>query len=79
MLNKPSGNSRNNPLIIISILLLTCWGYVLAEQNENVRIIFNIKPKAQSKPVFDWLEKEDICWGIEVPWYSKEPDIRRLR
>ncbi|UCD53317.1 MAG: hypothetical protein JSW27_11845, partial [Phycisphaerales bacterium] len=69
-------------------LVCIAWVLVAVLLNESVRsargqgdvrIIFDMKPTPENQPVFDWLAEEDICWGIEVPWYTAEPDIRRLR
>lgn len=80
MPGKSKTRSRNAALIVFVLILFSAGhGNLFAEQNETVRIIFDIKPTPESKPVFDWLEKEDICWGIEVPWYTDQSDVRQLR
>ena len=48
-------------------------------RHENVRILFDIKPDLENRQIFDWLERENICWGIEVPWYTTESAVRALR
>jgi len=59
--------------------MLICSQTLGAGQQKNVRIIFDIKPDSASTQVFDWLERENICWGIEVPWYTTETAVRGLR
>jgi hypothetical protein len=46
---------------------------------QSVRLIFDMEPRPGSEPVFDWLAREEIGWGIEVPWYTSETDVRTLR
>ncbi|MBN2569798.1 MAG: hypothetical protein JXB42_10260 [Deltaproteobacteria bacterium] len=79
MLNEPFSILRKNVIVcyIIMLLLIHC-DFVYGFHNNNARIIFDINPKPENKPVFDWLEKEDICWGIEVPWYTSESEVRDL-
>jgi hypothetical protein len=60
-------------------LMLIHYQPLNAGQHENVRIIFDIKPDVENRQVFDWLEREDVCWGIEVPWYTTESAVRALR
>ncbi|MHC4535545.1 MAG: type 1 glutamine amidotransferase family protein [Planctomycetota bacterium] len=80
MLNKHYSILRKNVVLFcIFMLLLNYCDIVYGNQNKNVRIIFDIKPQPENEPVFNWLDKEDICWGIEVPWHATESDIRNLR
>lgn len=66
-----------------SSLVLACFwllaGLLAAKAQEEMRIFFDIRPEPQNQPVFDWLAEKDICWGIEVPWYTPESDVRQLR
>ena len=62
-------------LLAVFLIAGSVWG----GGPQNVRLIFDMEPRPESEPVFDWLAREDICWGIEVPWYTTETDIRALR
>ena len=72
---------RNFGRIILAYcaLMLICCQPLNAGQQKNVRIIFDIKPDSANRQVFEWLEREGICWGIEVPWYTTESAVRELR
>jgi len=80
MQNKSYSMLRKNVVLFCILILLSYYcDIVYGNQNKNVRIIFDIKPQPENELVFNWLDKEDICWGIEVPWYATESDIRNLR
>ena len=77
-MDKPCRNLGRIALVYCALVLISCQP-LSAGQQKNVRIIFDIKPDSSNRQVFDWLEREDICWGIEVPWYAPESEVRALR
>lgn len=78
-MDNPCKKLKRTPLTYCTwMLILMCSQTLGAGRRENIRIIFDIKPDSANRQVLEWLEREKICWGIEVPWYTTESAVREL-
>ena len=45
----------------------------------SLKIVWDLDPSEEKKPLLDWLEACGWCWGISVPWHADSSRLRIVR